>query len=273
MSWDDVRYLEALERLGSLGRVARELRVSVSTVYRRIAIVERAVGARCVMQGTAELTPAGKHLASVGKQMATAMAAVEQTVRHARETVDGAVSLTTVEGFVPLLAEPLATLSARHPNLRVRLVIADQGPSVRKQEVDIALAVIAKPPAGLWGRRLFAIRYGAFGTAQAARAKSPRWLLADRTPEHAEWETRQGAEPILRTNSLLAALALAREGVGLAVLPKRLAALYPDLVEVPRFAPSLEMLDRPAWLLTHPDLRTVGRVRATMDAVIRAFAE
>lgn len=272
-SWDDLRYLEAIERLGSVGHAARELQVSASTIYRRVALLEKSFEARCLAQGGAQgrLTETGQLLAAVAKETSTAIGRVQQNVRSSRSGIDGEVSLTTVDGFVPLLAAPLAALGARYPRLCVTLHIADQGPSVRRREVDIALAVVPKPPAGLWGRRLFAIRYGAFGTSAALDVTPARWICSERTGPLAAWERQFATHVALQTRSVPAVMAAVRAGIGLAVLPRRLAALEPDLREATAFSASLESLDRPAWLLTHPEIRHVPRVRAVMECLTQAL--
>lgn len=273
ISWDDLRYLEAIERLGSIGHAARELQVSASTVYRRIAQLETSVEARCLAQGGAEgrLTEIGQALAGVARETAAAITRVQQSVRSSKRDIDGDVSLTTVDGFVPLIAAPLAALGARYPRLCVTLHIADQGPSVRRREVDIALAVVPKPPSGLWGRRLFSIRYGAFGTSAALEVTPSRWICSERTGPLAAWERQFATNVALQTRSLPAVMAAVRAGIGLAVLPRRLAAIEPDLREATGFSASLEALDRPAWLLTHPEIRQVPRVRAVMECLTQAL--
>lgn len=276
ISWDDLRYIEALDRLGSTRRASRELMTSVSTVYRRIAALEAMVGARCVETGAggSRLTETGQALAAVARRVESSLAEVAQQVRSAEKDVSGEVSLTTTEGFVPLLTTPLARLGERYPRLRVALFIADQGPSVRRREVDVAISLIPSPPASLHGRRLFTIRYGVFGTAAAARADPLRWLVRGSSfshPAQVEWEKEHVASAAVRTTSLTAMMALVRAGVGVAILPARLAGLDPTLVEVESYRPTLAPLERTAWILTHPDIQAAPRVRVLVDALVAAL--
>ncbi|NUO53245.1 MAG: LysR family transcriptional regulator [Polyangiaceae bacterium] len=274
-SWDDLRVLEALDRLGTTGRAARELGVSVSKVYRRIAQLEEAVGSACVDRGAGagKLTDTGRALAAIARQTASSVTAVRQGLRLAARDLDGEVSLTTVEGFVPLIAPALASLAERAPKLRVSLDIGFQGPSVRKREVDIALAVVPKPPQGLWGKRVMTIRYAAFGTQRAIDASPRRWIVLDRpllsTPQ-AAWEKAHAKPMAARTSSFSTRLALARSGTGIAILPRRVAAMHPELIELDEHG--LDTLDRPGWVLTHPDLRDVPRVRAVLDALVATLS-
>ncbi len=276
ITWDDLRYVEALDRLGSTRRASRELGASVSTVYRRIALLEAMVGARCVETGEGgRLTETGAALAAIARQVEISLAEVAQRVRSAEKDVSGEVSLTTTEGFVPLIAPHLVRLAERHPRLRVALVIADQGPSVRRREVDVAISLVASPPPSLHGRRLFTVRYGVFGTAAAASARPLRWVVrgpAFSHPAQVEWEKQHVPSSAFRTTSVAATLALVRGGAGVAVLPRRLAELEPALVEIGSYQPSMPTLDRVAWILTHPDIQSAPPVRALVDALVSALA-
>lgn len=278
LSWDDLRYVEALDRLGQARRASRELGTSVSTVYRRIAALEAIVGARCVESGGGtgglRLTDTGRALAAIARGVDTSLAEVTRQARFAEKEVSGEVSLTTTEGFVPLITGPLAALGRRHPHLTVVLHIADQGPSVRRREVDVALSLIPSPPPSLRGRRLFTIRYGVFGTAAAARAEPLRWLV--RGPSFANraqaaWEQAHATEVAIRTTSLTTMMSLVRAGAGVAVLPERLVRLDPELVEVERYRELLAGLERTAWVLTPPDIHRAPRVRVLVDALVAAF--
>lgn len=269
-SWDDLRVIEALERLGTAGRVARELGVSVSKVYRRIARLEETVGAPCIERGAGagRLTDTGRALAAIGRQTQASIAGVTQRLRLAAADLDGEVRLTTVEGFIPLIAPTVQRLLDQNRRLRIDVEVGDRGPSVRRREVDLALTVI-EPPEGLWGKRLFTITYGVYGTAGAVAVDPPRWIVlgpTSTTPQ-ATWERANATPVVLRTNSLATTLRFVLAGLGVAILPRRLADLHPELVEAPAWGTALEPLDRPAWIVTHPDLRDVPHVRAVMDAL------
>ena len=70
MSWDDLRYLEAMARGGSAAAAARELNVAVSTVYRRLGALEEDVGGPCVVRGAdgVVLTDAGHALLDAARR-------------------------------------------------------------------------------------------------------------------------------------------------------------------------------------------------------------
>ncbi len=271
-SWDDLRYLEALERLGSAAAAGRELDVAVSTIYRRVAALEQSVGFACLVRGRG-ITSAGSELASLARSTGTALTGIAWRAREQREEVRGSVRLTTIDGFAPLLVEPLATLAATYPHLRVDIHITDTGLSLRKHQAEVGLSLLEEPPAMLVGRKLFPIHFAVVGTrALAAEPERARWIkLAP--PLHTSWLGRWESENVppdrvaLATASRRLFVDLVAAGAGIGLLPTRLLGPHPDLVELRSFAPSVAGLTRSAWLLTHPDVRHDAGVKAVMKVL------
>ena len=75
---------------------------------------------------------------------------------------------------------------------------------------------------------------------------------------------------VCRTNSLLALRAAARAGMGVAALPCYLGD--PDRALRRVHIPIADM-EVSLWLLTHPDLRRVARVRTVLDYVADRLVE
>ncbi len=279
MSWDDLRYLEAVARAGTAQSAARELGVSPSTIYRRLAALEAEIGAACLLKGNgqAELTATGQALVEVAKHTKAQVAKVVSQSQATTDTVCGRVGLTTVEGMVPVISAPLSRLREAHPDLRVDLFISNSGPSVRRHEIDIAIGVMHRPPEELVGRKLFRIRFRVYGTAEAIAAQQRSWIVSgppiEFTPE-AAWERENAEDVAVSTGSRIASLELARRGVGVALLPTRLAALCPELIEVGDYNESVrEIATRDAWLLVHPSKRGNLNVRAVMETLLKSFSD
>lgn len=273
LSWDDLRALEALERLGDVRSAARDTRQSVSTFYRRVAVLEAGLGRVCLNRRADDvsLTPFGVSLARVGRQVRGSLSGVFSQLRADEETIAGAVSLTTVESLVPLIAPALVKLTHTHPGLTVELHPGDSGPSVRRREVDTALAVMRRPPEGCWGRRVGLLEAGVFGTASAVR-DGHRWVLRSQSeassPESA-WERAHVTDaPVIRA-PFHTLVAMCAAGAGLGLMP-RLVAAHHGLVEAEQHRASTRALQRPLWCLTHPDLKKSPRVQALFDALSAA---
>lgn len=271
-SWDDLRYLEALERLGSSTAVGRELGVAVSTVYRRIAALEQSVGFACLVRGKG-LTAAGSELARLARSTDAALSGIAHRARDQREEVRGVVKLTTTDGFAPLLVAPLAALASTYPHLRVDVHLTDAGLSLRKRQAEIGISLLEAPPDILVGRKLFPIHFAVYGTrALAAEPERARWITLA-PPLHTSWLGRWESEHVpaekiaLATASRRLLVDLVAAGAGIGLLPTRLAADNPDLVELRSFAPRVAGLTRSTWILTHPDVKHDGRVKAVMKAL------
>ncbi|MGE0213966.1 MAG: LysR substrate-binding domain-containing protein, partial [Parvibaculaceae bacterium] len=88
----------------------------------------------------------------------------------------------------------------------------------------------------------------------------------------ADWLRRNvdGGRIVCRANSLLALREAARAGMGVAALPCYLADPDSDLRRIG--GPIAEM-EVSLWLLTHPDLRRVARVRTVIDFLAEALAQ
>lgn len=268
-SWDDLRHLEALERLGSASAAARELGVAASTVYRRVAALEQAVGFACLVRGKG-ITTAGRELAALARSTGASLQSIAQRARTQRAEVRGEITLTTLDGFAPLLMAPLAELSASHPNLHVDVHISDTGLSLRKNQAELGLSLVEKPPGTLIGRKLFTIGFAVYGTrARVAEIERARWVVLG-APLENSWVGLWEAEHVPRgriaasTASRRLFVDLVAAGVGLGLLPTLLADGHPELVELTAYRASTAALQRPAWLLYPPELRQDVRVAAVM---------
>jgi DNA-binding transcriptional LysR family regulator len=145
---------------------------------------------------------------------------------------------------------------------------------VRRREIDVAISIVSRPPPDCWGTRLFRFDYAVFGTDAALAHARPSWIVltdANATTPEAKWE-RERAEPVaVATANRGAFLAFVREGVGLGLLPRPLAALYPELVEDTSRREGLRALDRVAWVLTHESHRKSPRIAALTQALVAHF--
>jgi DNA-binding transcriptional LysR family regulator len=95
------------------------------------------------------------------------------------------------------------------------------------------------------------------------------WIGLDETlahlPEYRWLERRVPPERIvLRINNLLHKIAVVKAGHGIAPLLCFLAEREPDLI---RLAEPEPLFDTDIWLLSHPDLRQVARVRAFLEFI------
>lgn len=277
ISWDDLRFLEALERLGSARAAGRELGVAPSTVYRRVSTLEAAVGFPCLKRGDG-LTTAGRELAELGRSTGGALDRIARRAKEDREAVRGRVTLTTIDGFAPLLVAPLAALAATSPRLQVDVHISDGGLSLRKRQAEVGLSVLETPPGTLVGRKLFPVRFGVYARRDlASDEQSARWITLG-APLQVSWLGRWESQNVPADRIAIASPSrrlltdLIAAGVGIGLMPARLAELVPDLVEITRYRASTAALTRHAWALTHAEAQKDARVVAVMKALATHLA-
>jgi len=118
LDWNDLRYFLAVAREGSTLAAGRALRVSQTTVARRIAALEATLGFPVFEKKQAgyALTPAGEQLVERARQVEMAADAFADAAAAEKRETSGTVRITTQDIFaVTLLAPMLRELHDRHP--------------------------------------------------------------------------------------------------------------------------------------------------------------
>jgi DNA-binding transcriptional LysR family regulator len=281
VDWNDLRYFLAVRRAGTLAGAARALKVEHSTVSRRLTALEEALGARLFLRGPDGFTstPAGDRLLPLAEQMEAAVGAIDRQVAGGDERVDGTVRLTVSEVFSGFIVKRLGRLRARHPDLVVEVLTGTQALDLSRGEADLAVRIMATSDPDLTVRKIIDCgwaMYAAAGYVDGRGAPASPEALAgheiigyDDTMSAvpgAQWLTKHGAgaNVVLRGNSIMAALNACIAGMGLTVLPCFLADVEPTLV---RLSPAV-LGTRPMFLVVHPDLARVARVRVVMDFIV-----
>jgi DNA-binding transcriptional LysR family regulator len=281
VDWEDVRFFTALARHGTLAAAARSLKVTHATVARRLANFEAALGRPLFTRGAAgfALNAAGAAALAEAAQMEMAACALADK-RELPGNIAGSVRITLArvlaDGF---LAERLAPLQARHPELDIELVATSRNLSLARREAEIALR-LARPSSGeLLARRVMTLDYGFFAApeyaARLVRGEQPVFIAFDDGSEYvpeAAWAQKflSGRRVLLRANSQFAQALAARAGRGVALLPALVARSLGGLVTVP-FDDSPP--PRELWLLMRPDVARLARVRTVADHLVELFHE
>jgi len=280
-NWDDLRHVLAAARARSLAGAARLLGVNQTTVARRIARAERDWGVRLFERTAGALVPTEAGATAVGEaeRIERAMQAVDGRITGRDDLAAGSVRLTTVPIIANRILVPaLPALARRHPALRIELIADPRDLSLSRREADIALR-LARPSsdARALARRVGHLSYAVYA-AREADAAGLAWLsyvddMADLPQARwiAEQSRRDGAPPpALLANDAETLLRAVRAGLGKTLLPTVIGDRDPDLARVDDApgAPSREM-----WLMVHPDLRELARIRVVIDWVAALAAD
>src|SRR5689334_4799791 len=142
MNWDDLRFVLALSRAGSLARAAKELRVDHTTVGRRIEAVEADLGVRLFTRTTTGyvLTAEASALLPEIQRVEEAVLALERGAHAQHDSLEGSVRITSGETFgACYLAPRLVSFGRRHPGLTIELVTGGVVLDLARREADIAV--------------------------------------------------------------------------------------------------------------------------------------
>ena len=221
MDWDDLRFFLAVARAGSLTAAARDLGVSQPTVSRRLAALDSRLGVKLL-----ERTAAGYVLAPAGAEIFESAQQVADEIDAIRLRVFGRDR--RISGPIRLTCTEVIANLYLAPHL-----------------AQVAIAVYAARGAGLERRRPDSWTW--IGWQDEAYT---RMLVSTPFPS---------ARIRHRVDDMQTMRALVRNGVGVTVLPCYMADIDVGLERVlpePLIENELDL-----WVLIHPDVRNVARVR------------
>ncbi|MGH8354156.1 MAG: LysR family transcriptional regulator [Pseudomonas sp.] len=284
LNWSDLKFFLAVARCGSLGKAASKLKVTHSTVFRRLNSLESAMDIKLFAR-----LPEGYRLTDDGAEMLAYVERVSERIDELQRRLDnrsdslrGVINLTAPHNLAyRYLPGYLAEFRHRYPELQVNLLVGNEALNLSRREADLAIRATPAPPEQLIGHKLLSLAWGAYAApTYLAEHGSP--AATDDLPGHAiisahdellrlpafAWVERQiPAQRIAaRCSDLIAMSALAVAGLGIALLPDDQAK--PELRRLFDFAPGRHS---DLWLLSHPDLRDNRGLRLLKDFIIEKF--
>ncbi len=273
LDWSDLRFVLALDRTRSLAGAARQLGVNETTIARRIARAERRLGARLFERTAALLQPteAGAAVVAGAERIELEVQAVENAVSGADRLAAGSVRVTSVPIIVNRILLPaLSRLLREHPQLRVELIAEPRDLSLTKRQTDIALR-LARPrkEARAIARRVGQLDYAVYGPSRR-RAEPLPWVTYDDAMAdlpQARWIAERAAsdredQASVAVNDAEAILQSVKAGLGKSLLPIAIGDKEPGLV---RHGDGSIILSRELWLMVHPELRDLTRIRVVVE--------
>jgi len=280
LDWNDLRFVLGLSRTGRLAAAARKLGVNETTVARRIARLEARLGVRLFERNGAALVPTdnGQIVVARAERIELDVDAVKDGVSGADSVAVGRVRVTAVPLVLNHILMPaLPALLRAQPRLQIELAADPRNLSITDREADIALRM-ARPD---HDDRSVARRVGVFAYAVYGAVKAPRplpWITyeAGRSDlPHLRWMAKAIASDPEASISLVVndselALNAVRAGLGRSLLPCRIGDLVPELS---RLSGEKPVLSREVWLIVHPDLRHLARVRAVIEWIEPLFSQ
>ncbi|MBB96422.1 MAG: LysR family transcriptional regulator [Rhodobacteraceae bacterium] len=278
-------------RRGSFAAVAREDGVDPSSVSRRIAALEQALGFVLFDRTTRRLalTEAGRIYLDRVEAITDALAEAADTARDAVTEPSGLLRVTCSVAFGERWLVPhLAGFRAAYPRVRVELILSDAQIDIASEGIDVALRLGPGVEGAFVVSKLFDVAYRAVAApgylarmglpGQPSDLAGHDGLLFALPRFGSAWQFRAGAgdppvdvqpRPAFAMSNALALRRAAIEGMGVALLADwtiaedlasgRLVDLFPGMEG------SATGFDAAAW--------TVYSSRAYMPARLRAFLD
>lgn len=267
LNWNDLRVVAAVHRTGSFSKAAREMEVDDTTIGRRIARLEAALGVT-LFEATHGRREPTEECRAILRQLATIERAAEEVQALLREHRNPLrkFRLTAISAIAEYYLSPaLIDLLLAQPELALSIDTSDQNVDMSRWEADFAIR-LGRPKQGAFIMRRIGmlgfclVRPARRGIAPmvaaypAALAEAPEMLaLRDGT---------QGESVRLETSNLTLIRQFLESGRASGVIPELMArplAGNPALEVVP--------LDvkREVWLLSQPHLRDDPMARIVAD--------
>ncbi len=286
LDWNDLRFFLAVADAGSFRGAAQDLGSSINAVRKRIDDLEYELN--CILfarspSGTS-LTTDGRSVYSVAVEIRDRVGLLDTIGGMKGVSGEGIVRLAMTEGLGTFWIMPkLSELSTLHPKIKVDLRCEMKIPDISRLECDLAVQLEKPRDESLVIRKIATLHLLLYASDDYIRLHgTPKsvsdhedhsfvHLVADQIPSHLLAE-KVKTDPQFRfvrilTNSSSAQVMAIAESAGIGVLPSYATVLSPRLVPIN----ANFYLKRPVWLVYHPGVIKLRRVRVVADWIIEAF--
>lgn len=278
--WDDYLYFLKVATCGNLKAAAEELGVNYSSVFRRINGLEERLSVRLFerLKSGYKLTKAGEDILDRVQQVDEQMYAIQRLVQGKDVHLSGYLKISTTDTIGYYWLPPyLRRFKELYPDIIIDLDIKTRYTNLSKREADIVIPAINTQPDSMVGKKLAPIYIRLYGAASyldrngtpqnTAELQQHRFLMPNESlsglPAN-KWLRRHVQEDkiVACCDKLTGLYHLARQGLGLTILPHYVADSDPTMVQLMELPPECH---HHVWILTHPDIRFTARIRAFMQ--------
>lgn len=287
MDWDNARIFLAIYRAGTLRGAAARLDIDQATVGRRLAALEKSLGARLFLRTPSGYvaTPAGELAVTAAEAMERAADQFQRKMLGIDNRLSGSVRVTTSDTMAShFVLDAMRRLHLAHPEIRIILSTGTEISNLTRREADLAVRTLKPDNPDLVSRRVVRRSMGLYAARSYLKARGMpeqgtglaghdvvvyQAAVAPRHREKLCGEPLAQARVALEVNSGMVMLQAARMGMGVAELPCHMADHDKELVRIwPEVADHYDV-----WLVMHSDLARSARVRAVADAIVASFPE
>jgi len=284
MDWNSLKVFLAIAENGSLSAAANKLGVNHSTIFRRLNAFEEEVGGRVFerINNRYVLNPMGDEMLDLAQNISTSFDNIERHIVGKDFHPKGTVKITAPTNIAyRFLPRYLAEFNKLYPDIDIELLASNQELNMSNRQADIAVRATNSPPEHLVGRQVCTLKWSVYGSQSYADINGfPTGI--EELKNHALiggsgamknlpafiWLEKHLPEKIqARCDELMVMSSFAEAGQGLAFMPndQQRAGIQKLFTFEPGKTSDL-------WLLTHPDLRNVERIKLVMQHLAEAFS-
>jgi DNA-binding transcriptional LysR family regulator len=275
-SWDDLRFILAVARHGTIADGAKALAVNATTVSRRLRAMESEAGTALFekLKHGAVLTGAGEEMVTVAEAVEQLVDALDARVHGLDAKLEGTIRVTSTDIFLNHWMPEIAAFRERYPGIELELTSGYSSANLTRREADVAVRIAPQAPEHLLGRKHAEVFFAVYGAPalidevgeRASYAAFP-WLAWDLSVGRATDRYLEGHVPgariVMRVDRMAPMITALEQGVGITILPCIVGDARPTLRRLGDYFEGGTFL----WVLTHPELRGSARVRAFTEFV------
>jgi DNA-binding transcriptional LysR family regulator len=143
---NDLQYFVAVVDAGGFSAAARSTGAAKSQLSRRVTALETELGVRLVERSSRrfKVTDVGQDVYRHARAALSEADAINTIVSRLKAEPQGLVRVSCPQGADRLLAAGLPTFLARHPRLRVQVVVTNRRVDLIEEGVDVAIRIRAR---------------------------------------------------------------------------------------------------------------------------------
>lgn len=142
IEWGDLRFFLAVARAGNASAAAAVLGVNQTTVTRRVAALEEALGDRLFERAASgyRLTELGVAMLAPAERVEVDVEAFQRQITQRSRNLRGVIRVTTNEVHGNILLTPwLGAFAAQYPDIHIESLIDDRLLDLERGEADVAI--------------------------------------------------------------------------------------------------------------------------------------
>jgi len=274
IDWNDLSFVLAIFRAGTLSLAAKNLRVDQTTVSRRLKTLEQQLGATLFFRKQNRLIPsqAGECLIESAEQVESSISAAIDQIDSADSRCEGKVRITSVPLLMnKILSKNVGLLLKQQPSLELELISSAENFSFSKRQTDLALR-FNRPTSGIAVCvKMTNLSYSAYHLKNTQAEQLP-WIgyAEERSslPQSGWLKKHHGKHHQLLVDDAQTALEAVYSGYGRCLFPDYVMKNEANLVCDPTYN---NVLTRELWLLIHPQMRHLKRIKVVSAFLKRLF--